>query len=228
MLKLRVGGFDVCPINSRLEFLRELGGVKKILIAVNAEKLSNRNYGISEMSRSHIAYPDGIGAVLAIRRKGCASINYPGVELWLDFVRLYQDKKTFYLIGSTQHIIDATVSKLKTEFPKIKIMGYRNGYFDSASEIASEICVHKPDVILVAQGSPRQEITMSTLHSQHAALYIGLGGSFDIYVGNKKRAPIIFRRFGFEWLYRLAKEPTRIKRQLVLIKFGVLVLLNKH
>ena len=62
MLKLRVSGFDVCPINSRLEFLRELGGVKKILIAVNAEKLSNRNYGISVMSRSHIAYPDGIGA----------------------------------------------------------------------------------------------------------------------------------------------------------------------
>ena len=52
---------------------------------------------------------------------------------------------------------------------------------------------------------------------------MGLGGSFDVFCGLKQRAPKLFLDFNLEWLYRLLKEPTRFKRQLVLIKFFALL-----
>ena len=227
MRKQNINGFHVCLIDSKPQFLAELDCLKKILVAINAEKIINKDPLISELSHSHLAYPDGVGVSLAVRRKGYETKVYPGVELWLDLINAYYKKKSFYLIGATQKVIDATVAKLKNEFADIKILGYKNGYFNSIEEVAEEVLFYKPDIIFIAQGSPLQEINMKKLFSQHSALYMGLGGSFDVYTGNKKRAPIIFRKFGFEWLYRLAKEPIRIKRQLALIKFGIQLLFNK-
>jgi len=85
----------------------------------------------------------------------------------------------------------------------------------------------KPDVIFVAQGSPRQEFLMDELIKIHPALYMGLGGSFDIYGGDKKRAPKLFLDFHLEWLYRLLKEPTRVGRQIIYIKFMILLKVGK-
>ena len=55
---------------------------------------------------------------------------------------------------------------------------------------------------------------MDELIKKHPALYMGLGGSFDVYCGLKKRAPKVFLKLNLEWLYRLLREPTRFKRQL--------------
>ena len=64
---------------------------------------------------------------------------------------------------------------------------------------------------------------MNELLAQHPALYMGLGGSFDIYGGEKKRAPKLFLKLELEWLYRLLQEPTRVGRQFALIKFIIFI-----
>lgn len=64
---------------------------------------------------------------------------------------------------------------------------------------------------------------MDELIAQHPALYMGLGGSFDIYGGDKKRAPKLFLNLELEWLYRLRKEPTRVSRQFAFIKFMLFI-----
>jgi N-acetylglucosaminyldiphosphoundecaprenol N-acetyl-beta-D-mannosaminyltransferase len=51
---------------------------------------------------------------------------------------------------------------------------------------------------------------------------IGVGGALDYYAGYARLAPNWMRRIGFEWLYRLASEPWRIRRQLVLPRFALL------
>ena len=69
-------------------------------------------------------------------------------------------------------------------------------------------------------GSPKQEQWIEQYRDElHPILYQGVGGSFDVLAGNVKRAPAIFQRFGVEWLYRLLKEPSRLKRQMNLPKF---------
>jgi len=210
---------------SKNVFLEEIKNRKKILIAMNAEKIMKNDEKLKTIINSNIGYTDGFGAVLALRAKGVKAIKLPGSELWLDIIQEFEKTKTFYLLGSTEKVIKDTVKKLKEEYPKINILGYRDGFLkeNDKEKLTEELKSLKPDIIFVAQGSPRQEFLMNELISQHQALYMGLGGSFDIYGGDKKRAPKIFLKLELEWLYRLFKEPTRIGRQFALIKFLIFI-----
>ena len=58
-------------------------------------------------------------------------------------------------------------------------------------------------------------------------LMIGLGGSLDGFAGTVKRAPVWMQRAGLEWLYRLLKEPRRLKRMMRLPKFVLAVLAHR-
>ena len=113
------------------------------------------------------------------------------------------------------------MSELKKQFKNINIVGFRNGYLKLGDEkiLIQDFKEKKPDVIFIAMGSPKQEFLMRDFMNEYEALYMGLGGSFDVYSGLKKRAPRIFINLGLEWFYRLLKEPTRISRQLNLVKF---------
>ena len=211
------------------DFLDYIRDEKKILIAINAEKILKKDTRLREIINNNIGYPDGVGAVMALKQKELKAIKIPGSEFWLDIVARYQNEKSFYLIGSTQEIIDNTVRKLKAEYPNINILGYRDGFINAKAkeEVKKNLQELKPDVVYVAQGTPRQEFLMDELIRLHPALYMGLGGSFDIYGGDKKRAPKIFLDLHLEWLYRLLKEPTRFGRQLVLIKFLFLLKIKR-
>ena len=219
----------IYAFKSKNDFLNYIKGKKNILVALNAEKLNTRDEYLTEIINSNIGYPDGVGAVLALRRKGLDSTKIAGAEFWLDIIERYQYDKSFYLIGSSEEVINKTITKLKMDFPKIDIKGYRNGFLkDGDKEILLDnFETLKPDIIFVAQGSPRQEILMNFLLKKYPALYMGLGGSFDVYSGLKKRAPKVFIKLGLEWLYRLLKEPTRFRRQINLFKFGLKILLNR-
>jgi len=93
--------------------------------------------------------------------------------------------------------------------------------------LIKDISNRKPDVIFVAMGSPKQELLMEDMQKQHPALYQGLGGSFDVYTGNVDRAPTWWVSKNLEWAYRLLKQPSRIKRQIHLVRFFYLLKLNK-
>ena len=200
-------------------------------MAINAEKILHATDETRRLINNNIGYADGIGAVWALKRKGFKDVvKIPGCELWLDIIRSAYRNKTFYLVGSKQEVIEATVSKLRIEFPGIQIVNYHNGYIRSEEEKSSlikDILACKPDVVFVGMGSPRQELFMEQIQKSHTAVYQGLGGSFDVYTGYVKRAPEWWVKNNLEWAYRLVKQPVRIKRQLFLVKFLILLLLNK-
>ena len=203
----------------------------KILVAINAEKILHATDESREFINRNIGYPDGIGAVWALKNKDVKKvIKIPGCELWLDVVRSYYQTKSFYLVGGRQLVIDATVKKLKSEFHGINICNYRNGYIKTVFEenkLIEDINQHKPDVIFIAMGSPMQEKLMDKINKLHPAVYQGLGGSFDVYTGKVKRAPKWWVRNNLEWAYRLLSQPSRIKRQIHLVRFLILLKLNK-
>ena len=204
----------------------------KIMIAVNAEKILHATDNSRIIINRNLGYPDGIGAVWALRNKGVKNvIKIPGCELWLDLIKQNYKSKTFYLIGGKQKVLDQTVLNLKTEYPGIKILNYRNGYIKTEDEeltLIEDIITHKPDVVFVAMGSPKQEVLMEKLHQKHKATYQGLGGSFDVYTGAVKRAPSWWVKNNLEWAFRLFKEPSRIKRQIHLIRFYILLQFNAY
>lgn len=204
---------------------------KKNLIGINAEKILHADDQLRELINNNIGFSDGVGAVWALKKKGFKdAVKIPGCELWLDIIRSSYCDKSFYLIGGSQEVIENTVAKLKNEFPGIKISNFRNGYIlddDEKRDLVNNIKAKKPDVVFVAMGSPKQELLIEEMHRFHPAIYQGLGGSFDVYIGSVQRAPAWWIENNLEWAYRLFRQPTRIKRQIHLVRFLWLLLVNK-
>ncbi|MGX1928082.1 WecB/TagA/CpsF family glycosyltransferase [Flagellimonas sp. 2504JD4-2] len=227
--KQLINGKRVFAFLSRTDFLKFIDKRNSILVALNAEKLNKTDEKLNRLINENIGYADGVGTVWALKKKGINSVKIPGAEFWLDIISYYQMSKSFYFIGASQEVIEQTIDKLKKEFPKINIKGFRNGFLEQGDreKLISEFQDLQPDVIFVAMGSPRQEYLMEDFLKRYPALYMGLGGSFDVYAGLKKRAPLIFQKMGLEWFYRLLKEPTRWRRQLTYISFSLKVISNK-
>lgn len=222
-----INGIQTFAPESRKELIDFAISNKKILVAVNAEKILHSSFDFKKIINRNLGYPDGIGAVWALKQKGLSYISkIPGCELWLSIVEEKYKSDSFYLIGGTDNVINETVRKLNSHYKGINILNFRNGYLKSESEkniLIGDITEKKPDIIFVAMGSPKQELLMEELHKAHPALYQGLGGSFDVYTGNVKRAPQWWVDNNLEWAYRLFKQPTRIKRQIHLMKFFYLL-----
>jgi UDP-N-acetyl-D-mannosaminouronate:lipid I N-acetyl-D-mannosaminouronosyltransferase len=226
-----LNNINIYPFTSREELIITAFEQKKMLIAMNAEKILHADEATRNIINKNIGYADGIGAVMALRKKGIQSpVKIPGCELWHDIVRSKHTASSFYLVGGKQAMIEKTVAQLKSEFPEINIIAYRNGYIKNNTEkqaLIKDIATKKPDVVFVAMGSPKQELLMQEMQQKHSAVYQGLGGSFDVYIGNVQRAPQWWIKNNLEWAYRLVKQPTRIKRQIHLLRFFWLLQFNK-
>ena len=231
MNKVFFNGVQTYCFPSREELIDYALAKKKSLIAVNAEKLLHANDLTRSLINNNIGYADGVGAVWALKRKGFKNaIKIPGCELWLDIVSRFYKEKSFYLVGGTDEVIDSTVKQLQKDFSGINIIGYRNGYFSDEKEkeiVIKDIIDKKPDVVFIAMGSPKQELFIKELSQSHDALYMGVGGSFDVYTGRVERAPELWVDNNLEWAYRLFKQPKRIKRQIHLVRFAWKLLLNR-
>ena len=223
-------GVMVYPFSSFEDLLDFVKDKNKLLVAVNAEKILHATDQTRNIINRNIGYSDGIGAVMALKKHGAEAVKIPGCELWLKIVeRLHKEGKSFYLVGSKQEVIEKTVNQLQRDYPEVKIVGYRNGYIKSDEEkqqLIKDIVAKKPDVVFVAMGSPKQELLMEEIAQRHAAIYQGLGGSFDVYTGFVERAPKWWVDHNLEFAYRLVKQPSRIKRQVFLFKFLFLVKLG--
>lgn len=217
---------------SRKELMEYVFQHKSILIAVNGEKIHHATDVTRSIINRNVGYPDGMGAVWAIQKRGHKEVDrIPGCELWLDIIAEFENTKTFYLVGGKDEIINKTISNLKSEFPMINILGYRNGYLKEDNErlaLIEDIAEKKPDVVFVAMGSPKQELLMEEMHQKHPAVYQGLGGSFDVYTGNVNRAPKWWIDNKLEGVYRTMMEPRkRIMRDVRLIPYFINLIFNR-
>ena len=95
-----------------------------------------------------------------------------------------------------------------------------SGYAMRYSQYEREIEQSGADVVFVCLGSPKQELFIAEVREKFpSVLFVGLGGSADIYSGRKKRAPALLRHSGAEWLWRMAREPKRILRLPKIMRF---------
>ncbi len=225
-----INGVRVYPFKSYAEIIEYLDEHKGILVALNAAKLLHDTH-LHPMINRNIGYCDGSGPVLALKQKGIKdAVKIAGCDLWLEMIAAYKADKTFYLVGATQEVIEKTVAKLNDDYPGIKIVGWRNGFLANDEEKATliaDIQAKRPDVVFVAMGSPKQEQLMEELHACHKAIYMGLGGSFNVYTGCVERAPKWWVDHNMEFAYRLIKDPKRIKRHIYVFQLAGMLLLGK-
>ncbi|MCB2294131.1 WecB/TagA/CpsF family glycosyltransferase [Clostridium algoriphilum] len=223
---------------SMQELIGNISDFKKVhIVSGNPEVLFNgmqNNVLLDNFtSEKSIIIPDGIGTVI------CSKIvrqpvkeKIAGIEVMDNIVKKSEkENKGIYLLGSTKETVDMCNINLQTKYRKLNVLGSHDGYFelDNCEEILKDIEKVKPEVLFVAMGCPRQEIFISKYMDRlPCKIFMGVGGSFDIIAGNVKRAPKWMINLGMEWLFRVAKEPFRIKRLSSIFKFILIVIRDKN
>ncbi len=158
---------------------------------------------------------DGIGIVKGAKKIGIdIAERIPGVDIAQKLFEYGNElKKTAFFLGAKQEVIDALCKVIEQDYPGLKVVGAVNGYVDDKDAVFEQIKAQKPDIVLVALGIPAQEkLIYKHLKDFDSGIFVGVGGSFDVLSGTKARAPKFFIDHNLEWLYRIAKEPSRIKR----------------
>ena len=158
---------------------------------------------------------DGIGIVKGAKKIGVeVKERIPGIDIAENLLKFGNEfSKSAFFLGAKQEVIDALCSVVTEKYPNLKIAGAVNGYVPDKDAVFEEIKNANPDIIMVALGIPAQEkLIYKHFKDFEKGIFIGVGGSFDVLSGTKQRAPKFFIDNNLEWLYRIAKEPSIIKR----------------
>lgn len=159
--------------------------------------------------------PDGIGIVKAAQMLHYSiSERIAGIDIANKLLEYgHQQKKEVYLFGAKPEVIKDLVKVIREKYPSLNIAGTDNGYVNDKDAVFEKMKKLQPDIILVALGIPVQEkLIYKHLKDFNKGIFVGVGGSFDVISGHKKRAPQIFINLKLEWLYRIITEPQRLKR----------------
>jgi N-acetylglucosaminyldiphosphoundecaprenol N-acetyl-beta-D-mannosaminyltransferase len=206
---------------------------KAFIVAINPEKIIKAQEDAALMKLLNSAdfqIPDGIGVILASKFKGGQiRERVTGIDMMLKLCEAAaKHQKKIFLYGGKPGRADEAKVKLEEMYPGIKIAGTLHGYEKDQQVVRNAINLSSADIIFVAMGSPAQENwIIANKDSLHPSVYQGVGGSFDVISGRIDRAPESFQKLGLEWLYRLIKEPWRIKRQVVLPLFLIRAITSK-
>lgn len=188
-----------------------------------------------------LTYPDGVGAVWAAGRQGARRTapvgasgpptppaRVAGIDLADRILELAAEHDLpVYFLGAAEGVAEEAAKRQAERLPALRVAGVRNGYFSADEEegVVRGVRESGARILLAAMGAPRQEVF---LHRYRKTLGVraalGVGGSFDVWAGTVKRAPAWTQRAKIEWLYRLVRDPRRLRRQVVLPRYAARVL----
>ncbi|SEH44391.1 N-acetylglucosaminyldiphosphoundecaprenol N-acetyl-beta-D-mannosaminyltransferase [Halobacillus karajensis] len=198
---------------------------KSFIVAINPEKILHAQKDadlLHLLNRATYQIPDGVGILVASKMTG-GSIRerVTGIDMLLALCEQASlHAKSIFLYGAKPGVAEQAKDRLKSMYPDLQIAGVLDGYEKDQEKVKETINHAQPDILFVALGSPRQEYwIVDHMHELDVQVFQGVGGSFDVLSGKVKRAPDSFQKVGLEWLYRLIKEPWRIKRQIKLPTF---------
>ncbi|WP_055667623.1 WecB/TagA/CpsF family glycosyltransferase [Desnuesiella massiliensis] len=215
------------------EIFRRSG--KTHIISGNPEVLFNGYYNedlnADFKAEESIIIPDGVGVILVSKLlRTPVKEKIAGIEVMQEIIKTCSEEgKSIFLLGAKKNIVEKCIENLEEHYPTLSIAGFNDGYFDinNCDELIEKINSSEAQVLFVAMGCPRQEkFIINYMDRLKCKVFMGVGGSFDVIAGSVNRAPKWMITLGLEWLYRVSKEPWRIKRLNVIPKFILLAL--KH
>ncbi len=206
----------------KCEALVGIGGVvctpNPLILSASVENASLRRALLS----ADLCIPDGSGLLPMLRRADSAAAILPGVELGRMLVAS-REGLSLGLVGAREGIAERAFENLQKEATGLRSAFLLNGYDTPLSVLFSALQKEKPDLCFVCLGSPRQELLMHSLRAySEKTLFLGLGGSLDVYAGRVRRAPVALRALHLEWLYRMCREPRRFRELPALVRFPFL------
>ncbi|HOB40336.1 MAG: WecB/TagA/CpsF family glycosyltransferase [Limnochordia bacterium] len=226
-------GFDPVSMGQALHRLEEFipSGKPHLVVTANPEMvmLARRDPLLAEiLQRADLVVADGIGVVWAGGVLGQeVPERIPGIELAEALLaRAAQRGWGVFLLGAQPGVAEQAAAALTARWPELRIVGTQHGFFQGPEEeeVLASLKELRPHILLAALGVPRQEKWLAAhLGQLKIPVAVGVGGSFNVWAGVDQRAPAWLRKLNLEWLYRLVKQPWRIKRMAVLPLFVLAV-----
>lgn len=207
-------------MESLLDDLRKRD-IKTHIISGNAEVLKyplmNEELFLKFNESSSIIIPDGISVYIPYKCRINSSIKrITGIDLMEEILNdSVLNGNSVYFLGATLEVLNSMVETLKIKYPSLKIAGHHHGYIDikSCNDILEDIKKSNADILFVAMGTPMQEsFIFEYMNELPCNLFMGVGGSFDVLSGMKSRSPEWVSKIGFEWLYRIFQDKSKLKR----------------
>lgn len=234
--RAKILGFevDLLGFDAALDFIvKKSENQSTQTVTINPEMIAlgenNKEFG-EILKTADLIIPDGFGVKLGLKIKGINQERIPGIEFAKKLIEYCAENNLpIALLGAKEETLQDAADNLLKEFPKLNIAYKRNGYFNAEDEknIIEELKAVSPKLVLAALGVPKQEFFIKNIKSEFQnTIFVGVGGSFDVWSGKVKRAPVFFRKIGCEWLWRLIKEPSRFNRMfptLPLFLFKVII-----
>lgn len=206
------------------------------IITGNALLLLEAEHNLSlqkACATASLVLPESAGIAWALRRRGVQDFyRIAGIDLAFQLCEMAaKSGKSVFLIGGKPGVSEAVARHLISRIPKLDIAGTLDGFFNILQDtvITNAIRDSGAALCLVAMGMPLQDIWIAGRRSLlPKTLCMGVGGSFDVWAGNVKRAPAWFQQRGLEWLYRFYQEPHRWPRMAQLPLFALKVLTKRR
>lgn len=203
---------------------------KTFIVTANPEIVMetrrNKKYKSIVQSADYVV-PDGIGVILAAKHKRePLKERIAGFDVMKDMLQLANESgASCFFLGSSEEANAEAVKNIRKQYPGLKVAGCHHGYFDLNDQAIGELVQKaEPDFIFVALGFPKQEEWIEQNYYRFSkGIFMGVGGSLDVFAGKVKRAPDFWIKLNVEWLYRIVKQPFRWKRILPVFKFMWLV-----
>lgn len=182
------------------------------------------------LGSADLLVPDGVGIIWAARKAGQKTARrlperVTGVNL-THYLLQKAPSPGVFLLGGRPGVAERAKERLGKDMPWVRVSGTQHGYFGAAEEadVIEKVRASRAGVVLAGMGSPRQEkFLWRNRRLMGARLGMGVGGVLDILAGDKNLAPEFLRKIGLEWLYRLLREPGRLKADLALLEFALRV-----
>ena len=227
VLGTRIDAVQIPQIIERMEgWIKDNQRHNYIVVAnLNTIVTGKRNAFLQEaVNNSSLAIPDGFPLLVMGRLAGHALKKRAyGPDLMSSFLKIAEARQySHFFYGSTEKTLTKLIRNLKIQFPKIKIAGsfappFRPLTQEEDKKIAELINNSSPAVLWVGVGCPKQEIWMYNHREKlNIPVMIGVGAAFDFLAGTKPQAPAWLGDNGWEWLFRLATEPTRLWRRYII------------
>lgn len=183
------------------------------------------------LSRADLCVPDGVGLLAAARMVGK---KLPERVTGSDGTRIIaqhaaQNNWRLFFLGASEGIAQQAADILRADHPTLQVVGVYSGSPrpEEEADIVERVNASHADILLVAYGAPEQDKWIARNAPRlRVKMAMGVGGAFDFIAGVVPRAPQWMRDYGLEWLYRLYKQPWRIKRMMRLPRFVIAVILR--
>lgn len=229
IVKLLGLNVDSFTFEEAIEYAKTISGQ---VVTINPEMINNavQNPEFAEIiNNAELVIPDGIGVQIGLKILGYNVRRIAGIEFSRRMVEeCAKSEQSVALVGAKPEIVQKAKENLEHEIQGLYVTYAHDGYFRDDDEILNELKIRQPRLVLCALGSPKQEeFILKAKKLLPDALFVGVGGSFDVWSGVVERAPEIYQKLGLEWLYRTVKEPKRFKRIFPTLPLFVLKVLRE-